>query len=48
VLVAGNDLHPFLEALPLPEHDEEVVLADLVEGLYFFEPLLYRDKLRGL
>lgn len=48
VLVAGDDLHPLLEALPLAEHDEEVVLADLVERLHLLEPLLHRDELRRL
>lgn len=48
MLVTGDDLHPLLEALPLPEHDEEVVFADLVEGLHLLKPLLHRDELGGL
>lgn len=48
MLVTGNDLHPLLEALPFPEHDEEVVFADLIEGLDLLEPLLDGDELGGL
>ena len=40
-----NDLHPFLEALPLPKHDEEIVSANLIESLDLFKPLLHRDEL---
>lgn len=48
MLITGDDLHPLLQALPLPEHNEEVVFADLVEGLNLLEPLLNSDELGRL
>lgn len=40
VLIAGDNLHPLLETLPLPEHDEEAVSTDLIKSLHLFKPLL--------
>lgn len=48
MLVTGDDLHPLLQALPLPEHNEEVVFADLIKGLHLLEPLLNSNELGGL
>jgi hypothetical protein len=45
VLIAGNDLHPFLETLPFPEHNEKTVSANLVESFHLFKPFLNRNKL---
>jgi hypothetical protein len=45
LLLGRNDLHPLFKGLPLPEHDEKVVLTDFIKGLNLIEPLLDRDKL---
>lgn len=47
VLIAVDDLHPLLQTLPLPEHDEEAISADLIKGLHLFKPLLDGYELRG-
>lgn len=48
VFIAGDDLHPLLQALPLPEHDEETVSADLIKRLHLLKPLLDGYELRRL
>jgi hypothetical protein len=48
VLIARDDLHPLLQALPLPKHYEETVSANLIESLHLLEPLLNRNELGRL
>ena len=43
-----NDLHPFLQTLPLPEHDEKIISTNLVKCLHLLKPLLHWNKFSGL
>lgn len=48
MLITGYNLHPFLQTLPFPKHDKEVIFANLIKSFHFFKPLLNRDKLSRL
>lgn len=43
-----NNLHPFFQALPFSEHDEEVIFADFIECLNLIEPLFDWNELNWL